>query len=222
MTPRTVRSMALALTLAGTITLPALAQDPASRPDESWISISGTVVDPTSNSFILDYGDGIITVEMDDWDNYSDAYGLMEGDRVTVYGAIDDDLFETATIEASSVYVEGLNTYFYASAADEEDPLAWTAPWTLTGPVALAQTTVRGRVIEVDPLADDFTMATGSQVLQVDADDLGYDALDDKGFQQIDVGDRVSVTGRIDHDFLEGRELEAERIVTLDDASNRT
>lgn len=46
------------------------------------------------------YGNGSITVEMDDGDRDADAYSLDEGDNVTVYGMIDDDLFESATIEA--------------------------------------------------------------------------------------------------------------------------
>lgn len=42
-----------------------------------------------------------------------------------------------------------------------------------------------------------------------------YNPLDSEGFQQIQVGDRVSVGGTIDYDFLEGRELVASSIVTL-------
>jgi hypothetical protein len=57
---------------------------------------------------------------MDDWDWYAEGKNLIDGDKVTVYGRIDDDFFETTSIEASSVYVESLGSYFYASAADEE------------------------------------------------------------------------------------------------------
>lgn len=110
----------LALTLGIAVGTPAYAADPYAKPEDSWISISGTVVDPKADTFKLDYGDGVITVEMDDWDDDADAYVLLDGDRVTVYGMIDDGLFERTTIEANSVYVESLNSYFYASAADEE------------------------------------------------------------------------------------------------------
>ena len=54
---------------------------------------------PTADDFVLDYGSGTILVEMDDWDSYGDAYGLMDGDRVTVFGRIDDDFFEVAKVE---------------------------------------------------------------------------------------------------------------------------
>jgi hypothetical protein len=37
-----------------------------------------------ADTFVLDYGDGRITVEMDDGDRDADAYKLISGDRVTV------------------------------------------------------------------------------------------------------------------------------------------
>ena len=48
----------------------AMAQDPNPymRPDDTWISINGTVQDITRNSFGLNYGDGVVIVEMDDGD----------------------------------------------------------------------------------------------------------------------------------------------------------
>jgi len=94
----------------------AMAQDPNPymRPDDTWISINGTVQDITRNSFGLNYGDGVVIVEMDDGDRDADAYKLSEGDEVTVNGLIDNDFFETTSIEASSVYVPKLNTHFYA------------------------------------------------------------------------------------------------------------
>jgi hypothetical protein len=46
---------------------------------------------------------------------------------------------------------------------------------------------------------------------------MPYNPLDDKGYQKIEVGDVVSVSGNMDDDFLEGRELVAESIVTIAD-----
>jgi hypothetical protein len=42
-----------------------------------------------------------------------------------------------------------------------------------------------------------------------------YNPLDDIGFQSISKGDRVTVTGDFELDFLEGRELSASSIITL-------
>ncbi|MDX1562738.1 MAG: hypothetical protein R3305_07410 [Gammaproteobacteria bacterium] len=49
---------------------------------------------------------------------------------------------------------------------------------------------------------------------------LGHSPLDDAGYQKIETGDRVSVTGRFDRDFIEGREFEADSVITLSDADS--
>jgi uncharacterized protein YdeI (BOF family) len=206
------------------ITSLALAQgmnenDPYAQPDDSWISISGTVVDPKADRFTLDYGEGLIGVEMDDWDSYGDAYGLLDGDKVTVYGRVDDDLFEVATIEAGSVYVENLNTYFYASSDDEEGSAYSPYFWTAETPLTLSMATIRGTVTSVDEFEREFTIDTGLQEITVETAYLGYNPLDNVGFQQIDIGDRVSVTGKFDLSFIEGREFDADSVITLSDAS---
>lgn len=198
---------------------PAVAQDedPYLQPDDTWISLSGTVTSTTPDTFLLDYGDGLVTVEMDDWDWDADAYKLLPGDRVTVYGVVDDDLFETTTIEASSVYVEGLGTHFYASAADEENGVY--EPGYVTGlPVVVSSTTIRGTVVDVDELQDEFTVDAGLNDITVDVDEMLYDPLDDEGYQKIEEGDRVSVTGQMETEFFEGRELVADSVVTLSEA----
>jgi uncharacterized protein YdeI (BOF family) len=192
---------------------------PYAKSDDSWISISGTVASPEPDSFSLDYGDGVITVEMDDWDTYGDAYPLMEGDRVTVYGTVDDDLFELSSIEASSVYVEGLGTYFYASSADEEDPVYAEYFWTAPTPLVLNRATLRGTVERVDREDREFTIDSGLQQVTVETDALDYNPLDDFGFQKIERGDKVSVSGEFDVDFLQGRVFEAESVITLSDAN---
>ena len=97
----------------------ARAQHPYMQPDSAWVTLSGTVTSVRDDRFRLDYGEGVITVEMDDWDWYDRDRKVLTGDEVTVSGQIDDGLYERRTIEASSVYVESLNTYFHASAADE-------------------------------------------------------------------------------------------------------
>jgi len=191
----------------------AMAAAPKTAPDDSWISVSGTVTSVEADSFILDYGKDTITVEMDDGDRDADGYKLQFGDKVTVSGKIDDDFFEQRTIEASSVYVENLNTTFYASAIDEED-LAATGPAIITTPVYVSEAIVEGTITRIAG-DEEFVISTGTGQLMVETDALPYDPLDNTGYQQLDVGDRVSVSGRMDYDFIEGREFVAESIVTL-------
>jgi uncharacterized protein YdeI (BOF family) len=215
MNPRpALLAVAIPATLAASSAL--VAQEPYAQPDNSWISISGTVVMPTSDEFTLDYGEGVITVEMDDWDAYGEAHALMDGDQVTVYGDIDDDLYEVASIEAAAVYVDSLNTYFYASSADEEriDYIPMHN-WNVYVRPEPKQVTVTGTVSSVTREAREFTLDTGLRKLTVHTDDMAYNPLDDRGYQQVDRGDMVSVTGDLNRQFLEGRILDASFVTTM-------
>ena len=193
--------------------LPAYSEEnPFLAKDDSWIRLSGTIVTTDHESFELDFGEGIVTVEMDDWDWYDEAAPLISGDAVTVNGYVDDDLYETTSIEASSVYVEDLNTYFYASGADEEDitvdPIHTAvhieSDLQLTGEV----TDIHGR---------EFTIDTGQREIQVDTSSMLYNPLDDKGYQKIREGDIVQVNGELDLDLFERKEIMADVITTLVD-----
>ena len=221
--------MAAGLTMAAT--LPAAAQDqqfrtqnPYAQPDDSWITIDGTVQSVTRDAFVLGYGDGEIVVEMDDADRDADAYLFQAGDKVTVTGRIDDDVFETTSIEASSVYVQSLGTYFYASSMDEEDAYADDGEWwdphhgvAVLEPIGEPRTIIRGTVSSVGD--DEFTIDRGTRQVTVDVGDLADNPLDDEGYQRVEIGDYVSVRGEVDYDLFEGSELEATSVVTLWDAS---
>ena len=203
-----MRKMLTVLFAGALLALPALAQDPYEAADDTWISVSGEVESVSPDMFTLNYGDGLITVEMDDGDRDADAYKLVKGDRVTVYGIVDDDLFETRTIEASSVYVENIGTYFFASAVDEEDVFI-----TVTTPVVVSRLEVQGRVTNVG--LDQFAIDTGSREITVEIDELPYNPLDDEGYLKISEGDWVRVIGEIEPDFMQGRILMADSIVSV-------
>lgn len=190
---------------------PAIAESPKAKPDDSWISLTGTVESVQSDRFKLDYGEGEITVEMDDWDNFGEAFPLVKGDEVSVYGEVDDGLYQNDRIEASSVHVAGLDTYFYASAADEEE----LGQWALDTTAEFGDLTYIGTVESVSPKDESFTIDSGEQELTVFTAQLAYDPLDNEGFQQIKEGDRVSVNGTVDLDFFNKSELFADSIITL-------
>ncbi|MDV6316776.1 DUF5666 domain-containing protein [Idiomarina sp. HP20-50] len=190
------------------------AQNFENKPDQTWISVSGTAIETNPSSFMLDYGDGQITVEMDDWEWFEEeGHGLIEGDNVTVYGEVDDDFAENAKIEASSVYLEDLGTYFYANSADEESG----EPNKTLDVIAMDTTNIvdlNGTVSSVNNAEEEFTIDNGIQQWTIDVSGMDYNPLDKKGFQQIEKGDYVSVSGEFSNNLVESLEIEAERVTT--------
>lgn len=216
-----------AIVLGTLVANPAAGQDdagsspePYEQSDDTWINISGTVASATPDSISLDYGDGTITVEIGDWKSYRGAWSLLDGSQVSVFGQIDANLFTRDTIKAHSVYVESLNTHFHASAAkegtDTYSPYSWTAPPEVTANRA----TIRGTVSQIDPGEGEFTIDRGDRHVTVETQNLGYDPLDEVGFQKVEEGDTVSVSGQFDSDFLEGRVLDADQVTSLSDADD--
>lgn len=200
-----------------------LAANPYKKANQSYISITGTVASIASvkgKGFTLDYGDGVIAVEADDWDYDDDSAGLYPGERVTVRGLIDDDLFETRSIEANSVYAHGRNTYYYASSADEEDIVYNTYPPYF--PSEGSWVTVTGEVESVDSDDKTFELSTTFNQFEVQVDELSYNPLDKIGLQQLKPGDRVSVTGTLDKDFFDQDDIHASSIVTLSNGKKQS
>ena len=141
----------------------------------------------------------------------NDAAGLLDNEEVVVYGYIDDDFFERRAIEASSVYVRDLGTYFYASGFDEEDvPMSTVVNFEPRIEVAGTVTSVTGREFQLD---------TGAGVVDVNTLSMPYDPLDDEGFQQVEVGDHVRVTGELDQDLFNDLDLMANTVVTTSEGS---
>lgn len=215
--PGTALAFALALCVA-----PTGAEEPTAADDDEWISLTGTVAATDPERFTLDYGEGLVTVEMADWDADRDGYDetsrLIPGDRVTVYGRMDDSLYERRTVEADSLYVHDRSSYY---ATDDADDVRRLGPPNVVVPdgswISLSGTVeeVSGRELRLD--------VGDGDIVQVDTILMEYDPLDEAGFQKIDKGDRVSVTGRLDLDFFERREIQAETIVRLErDAPRRS
>jgi hypothetical protein len=185
------------------------AQDPAQLRDNTYMSIRGTVIATSPDAFHLDYGGGVVTVEMADYDFYRHARGMMDSDQVEVFGVVDDDVFESKTIEASSVYVESLGTHFYPSRGDEADFSTWTA----SSPIEPGRVIVTGTVSEI--IGREFIVGTGARWVRVDTASMSQDPLDDSGYLKVDVGDIVKVVGDIEPSLFDERELAAERIIEL-------
>lgn len=185
------------------LSITASAQQPKALMDNTWISLNGVVTSIDDDSFMLDYGNGSIQVELDDWDWYPETTTALIGERVSVAGMVDRDFFENTEIEADSVYLESLNSYYWVS------PTAsyyYYYPYTAT---TLDKTaTLEGLVTNVSD--DEFTMATDAGDITVEVEAWG-----DAGLGDIQVGDRVRANGQMDYDLFEGREFEADTFMTL-------
>ncbi len=103
--PRSV----LGLLVAGSfLAVPLSAQDPYQQPDDSWISVDSPVADVMEDAFTLDYGSGLMTVEIDDDDRDAEAYTLDRGDKVSVTGVIDDEFTVDTGMREIAVELEEL------------------------------------------------------------------------------------------------------------------
>lgn len=184
---------------------------PLDLPDHSWITMQGTVMSPTADTFLLDYASGQIIVELDDWGSAGEAMNLSEGDKVTVTGRIDKDLLETATIEASAVVNDATGQHYFANAADEEDLTEWFAARA----AAEGQTMLRGAVKTVNAEMDGFVLDNGAFQVEVDVSELADNPLDMTGTPKVKEGDIVTVSGDVESDLFKMRELQARTIVLM-------
>ena len=185
--------------------------DPYQQPDESWITLTGTILNPTVEGFELGYDDTSIIVETDSFLDWINTYQFVEGEEVTVLGKVDNDFWENASIEASTVFVDSLNTNLYASPADEEDyPRLYGYLDRTPGQLML-----EGSVDNIYVAENAFDLKVGGQIYRIDVVELEDNPLDTNGYQRLIVGDDVLVSGMIDKGFFEQDEVVATRIVTL-------
>ena len=180
----------------------------AAFPDESLVTLAGTVVSARPGQFVLNYGSGTITVEMDDWDWYREGGMLVPGDRVTVSGRLDRNLLARDSIEASAVFVDELNTVYFASGADEEQLGLLTVP-----PLPAGKVDATGRVTAIE--GREFIIGSPTGAVVVDTSRMADNPLDAQGSPQIEVGDRVYVWGDLDLSLPEGAELRADAVISL-------
>lgn len=191
-----------ALLLSLFLASPIMAEKLEPAADGSWVSIGGTVVSTDSTGFELDYGTGLARVRMSDriWSNGDQPIFL--GDEVRVNGTVEHGPGEKKVIEADSVYVKGLNTYFSVSDDISQPMIDREELFQLTG-----------RIVSVEDRQ--FTMNLGDRKVQVDIRNLPYNPLDDKGYQQLKEGDVVQVTGELMDELFEAAEIKAETVTTV-------
>lgn len=173
---------------------------PRDVPDGSWIGISGRVESTSSGSFMLNYGNGTIKVELQP--TATNLHDFIKDEEVDVYGIVDDGFFKRRTIKAHAVYVESLRSYV-CTLEGSEAKCASFAPEILSGVVVHGRVTRSdGRTIRVDE---------GDREIAVDVSSV---AVNEAGQEKPVVGDMVTVLGFMDDGFF-SQKLKASSITIV-------
>src|SRR6056297_1890084 len=210
------KTLLCVVALSATAVGPAMSQEVATTYEDEWISLAGTVETVLATSFVLDYGEDDITVELDKFD-WTVERSVLDDAQVTVTGRMDRHLYDNKSIEAAVVYVPSLNEYLYANPADEEgDPsLAGSfTPGLFAGADDGDWLSFSGRVTEIE--GDELLVNTGVSRLRVDTSVVPGAMVS----PSVSIGDRVLLTGEMDAaDFFDKREVEANTVTKLTDFS---
>lgn len=187
--------------------------------DGKWVSISGEVVAKLGDTLKIDHGDGLVTVESDDFFGPEDIDKFSIGNRVTVYGEVDADLYENHTIEAAQIHNEATDTYHFALPADEEAIGATIGERGIYDyTVVESGVTVSGEITGIDGRQITLDVG-GTDPVTVDTTEMAYDPTDDVGYPQLDTGDAIQASGDLTGGFFEDREMTAVTVTLLADTT---
>jgi len=193
------------------------------------IIVTGMIQTVGEDEITLNHGGKKLEVEFTEWpwEDRDMANYLNVGQKVTVSGQVDKDWLSSNEVEANNIYLDDHYVYYYwvdSSPAytlsldqnnnrEENDGAGQSISEMEDGALLSAS----GEITAIDDR--EFTLKSGKDTFTVDTMDLGYNPMDDLGLQQLSIGDRVYVIGNIDDEFFSGKELSADAIITLNDAS---
>ena len=190
---------------------PLLAKSPYTAPNNSWIELDGRVTAVDSRSFVLDYGQGEIRVEIDDYDWFEEAYNVLVNDRVKVKGKVDADPNEERSIEAETVRLKDYGVTLQANADDEED---LTEDFVPPLPVQTASSEIRGTVESFQNGL--MVVKTSSDTFRVDLKNSSLASMKGEAISyDVRLGDFVSVVGKEDKKLLAADEFDASTVYIL-------
>jgi uncharacterized protein YdeI (BOF family) len=191
--------------------------------NDAYINLSGTVAAiKDSDTFELKHTGGSIMVDTNDtWpDLFADntATLLKAGDRVSVTGRVDNNMFSSNEIEAYQLTVNGstfdrvYTNQDYAPGNDDD----YMAYYNSYGAGLEDDQDVRlsgkiSRVIDTES----FTLRYGNGEIKVKTDEVDF-----SNTPNLKVGDSVVVFGEVDDGWFQKKELEADRIMLSRSYSN--
>lgn len=179
--------------------------------DDSMIVLTGNVAEVRDDEFDMSYGGNTVTVELDrfGWDGEETRY-LTPGESVTVTGFVDDDLFEGREIEAYNIRLNTSMVYYYTTVNPE--PVYYTQSMDRL-PEEGTFVSMTGEIVNID--GSEITVENDSGKIKVDTAQLAYNPFDNDGMQKLEKGDRVYVSGDVNDNFYEKKEIQADSILEL-------
>lgn len=177
-----------------------------------YVTISGTVADILDGDrFMLDYGNGKIQVDTNDairnWFKSNASFGIKKGDKVTVTGKLDNNWFTKKEIDAYSIThdTDNYTLGFNPNTATSTNMLPYpdTARHSMFHRDRIGITGIVGDVKSKDR----FILEYDGGAIEVEMDGFKLAPGD-----QLKVGDRITVYGKIADNFFEKHELEADSI----------
>jgi len=182
--------------------------------DGEFVTISGKVSKVQADTFNLMSEGRKITVKMNgnDWD--ADGYRILKGDEVIVTSKIDQSFIDNKSIEADSIYVKSLKTYFYKNEQKTHaTPFLSANLYTQNKLPENASIELQGEITDVDER--NIVVNTGFRKVTVSTKEMNFNPLDKVGLTKVKKGDRVKITGVITDSFFEGKEVSAGFLMKL-------
>ena len=175
--------------------------DPATLEGGIWIGIHGTIGMVGPNSFFLDYGDSTVIVGLAG--EALREHDFLKGQKVTVFGRADKDLFERNVIKARAVAVEGVDGAEHSVITDMPEMGAITASY-------IPSSVVHGKVSAVT--ATRVVVDEGDDKISIDTSALGSAEPN----VQVKQNDLVLVKGDLGREFWNSRTIVASSIEVID------
>lgn len=166
---------------------------------------------------------------------YRSTYDAVE--PLVVSGVVDDEWFDGRVIDADNIYLTATHDYYYvvdtapayvsaietnvdANTSENKDKTG--APGVAGSPELEDGTYIstRGEVTKIS--GRELTVESNGQTMKVDTADMMYNPLDKAYGEPIEKGDRVYVYGEVDDDFFSKKEISANSVVKLRDASEQS
>lgn len=172
------------------------------------MNLTGTVSSASGEEFTINLGRGSVTVNVGDWEWFTDeAEKVKVGEKVTVTGIVDDGFFTGRKLQARTIYVHDRDSYYRPM--DIEDYAYQT--WLDTPPPEGSAVSLTGIVKKVEN--GGLLLNTGKTEIQVVMDKIKA--------PKVNTGDRIRVSGVLNDDFFEARKMEATRIIVIHEKSRK-